>query len=90
MQAVVFQRKYPAMMDRNDYSGMAALTICESLLLALNDRNILPEDDIMGVLSDAASTHETAAGTEAEIEVHLHVAALIRKIIAGGNSVRRT
>lgn len=59
-------------------------------MLALNDKNILPEADIMGVLSDAASTHENAAGTESEIEAHLQVAALIRRIIAGGNSVRRT
>ena len=89
MQVVAFKRKYAAMTNQNNYCGMAALTICESLLLALNDRNILPEHHIMGVLSDAASTHENAAGTEAEIEAHLQVAALIRKIIAGGNSVRR-
>jgi hypothetical protein len=78
------------MTDRNDYSGMAALTICESLLLALNDKNILPEHDIMGVLSDAASTHENAAGTDAEMAAHHQVAALIRRIITGGNSVRRS
>lgn len=77
------------MNDQNVYSGMAALSICESLLLALNDRNMLPEKEILGILNDAADSHEGATGTDDEIDVHLGVAALIRKIIAGGNSVRR-
>ena len=41
-------------------SGMAALSICESLLLALNDAHVLPEREIMGVLTDAAASHENA------------------------------
>jgi hypothetical protein len=78
------------MTKRNDYSGMAALTICESLLLALNDHEILPESDIMGVLSDAAATHENAVETETDGAAHEAVAILITKIISGGNSVRRS
>ena len=74
--------------DENYYSGMAALTICESLLLALNDHNILPENDILGVLRDAAATHENAVDTKGEVP--RAVAILIGKIISGGNSVRRT
>jgi hypothetical protein len=68
---------------------MAALTICEALLLALNDAQILPEQEIMGVLKDAAATHENAAGSDADPDSHRAAAALIRQIIAGGNSVRR-
>jgi hypothetical protein len=77
------------MADQTIHNGMAALTICESLLLALNDRNILPESAVLGVLGDAAVTHENSVGSEAEVEVHQAVAALIRQIIAGSNSVRR-
>lgn len=77
------------MNDRNEYSGIAALTICESLLLALNDHHVLPEADIMGVLSDAAETHETAVLAGKDPTLHSGVAKLIRAIIAGGNSVRR-
>lgn len=76
-------------MHDHTYSGMAALSICEALLLALNDAGILPEKKIMGVLNDAAATHENAVGSEADVERHQAVAALIRRIIAGGNSVRR-
>ncbi|SIS91403.1 hypothetical protein [Paracoccus saliphilus] len=72
-----------------DYSGVAALSICEALMLAMNDNRLLPEHEIIGVLSDAASTHENATGSDAEMEMHRAVADMINQIIAGGNSVRR-
>ncbi len=77
------------MPDQTDFSGMAALAICESLLLAMNDHKLLPEHEIMGILLDAAATHENAVSAGTEKEVHLAVARLINRIIAGGNSVRR-
>lgn len=43
----------------------------------------------MGVLRDAAATHENAVGAELEMERHRAVAHLINAIIAGANSVRR-
>ena len=82
------------MSDQVDYSGMAALAICEALLLAMNDHKLLPENEIMGVLQDAAAAHENAVLPESgmashKIDMHQAVAALINKIIEGGNSVRR-
>ena len=72
----------------NDIAGTAALAICESLLLALNDHKVLPEKEIVGVLQDAAAAHENAPAGEREA-LHAAVAALINGILAGGNSVRR-
>lgn len=72
----------------NDIAGTAALSICESLLLALNDRKILPESEILGILTDAAAAHDVAPDAD-RAEMHAAVAALINGIIAGGNSVRR-
>lgn len=72
-----------------DVAGTAALAICESLLLALNDRNILPEPEILGVLRDAAAAHTNDPGTDGHAALHLAVADLINGILAGGNSVRR-
>lgn len=72
-----------------DAAGLAALAICESLLLALNDRNILPEREIVGVLKDAAAAHENVPPGDVGAPTHAAVAALINKIIDGGNSVRR-
>lgn len=72
-----------------DISGTAALAICEALLLALNDHNILPEREILGILKDAAAAHQNGAEHEDERELHTAVAALINRILDGGNSVRR-
>lgn len=77
------------MSDQTDCSGLAALSICEALLLAMNDHKILPEREIVGVLRDAAATHENAVGSDAELTTHRAVADLINLIIAGGDSVRR-
>ena len=70
-----------------DVAGQAALAICESLLLALNDRKILPEREIIGILQDAAAAHESVS--DGDPEMHRAVARLIEKIITSGNSVRR-
>ena len=77
------------MSTANEHAGQAALSSCEALLLAMNDRGLLPEHEIVGVLRDAAATHENAVGAELEMEMHRRVADLINSIIAGGNSVRR-
>jgi hypothetical protein len=77
------------MLNSSDIDGTAALAICESLLLALNDRKILPELEIMAVLVDAAAAHTNAPKGDGKEDLHTSVAALIQKIIDGGNSVRR-
>lgn len=73
------------MSTASEHAGRAALSICEALLLALKDRGVLPEHDIVGLLRDAAATHENAVGTELEMENHRAVAGLINAIMAGGN-----
>lgn len=78
----------PIMSHPNDIAGTAALAICESLLLALNDHKILPEKEIVGVLKDAAAAHEYVPAGEQDA-LNTAVAALINGILAGGNSVRR-
>lgn len=77
------------MADVSDVAGTAALAICESLLLALNDRNILPEKEIVGILRDAAAAHSNIPADDDQGELHAAVSALINGILAGGNSVRR-
>lgn len=72
----------------NDVSGTAALAICEALLLALNDRRILPEDEILGILEDAAAAHMNVPEDNPKAALHTAVADLIQGILDGGNSVR--
>jgi hypothetical protein len=77
------------MQQMPDISGTAALAICESLLLALNDAKILPEREILGILKDAAAAHENVSDDGDDSELHAAVATLINRILEGGNSVRR-
>ncbi|MCE6959891.1 hypothetical protein LAZ40_12755 [Cereibacter sphaeroides] len=72
----------------NDIAGTAALAILESLLLALNDHKVLPEQEIVGILQDAAAAHENAPPSVHDA-LNTAVAELINSILAGGNSVRR-
>ncbi len=73
----------------NTACGLAALSICESMLLAMGDLKLLGESDAIGVISDAASAHRGAGSTADEKAMHLAVAAILDRIIAGGNSIRR-
>ncbi len=70
------------MPDQTDHAGMAALSICEALLLAMNDHKLLPEREIAGALRDAAAAHENAVGDAAEMAMHQSVASLINRIMA--------
>lgn len=78
-----------SMSEDSTYAGMAALSICESLLLALNDAQLLPERHIIGILEDAVTAHENVDESDSDIDTHKKVAEMINGIITGGNSVRR-
>ena len=79
------------MHDDPNVAGLAALAICESLILSLNDKNLIDDDEALAILRDAATTHHDAAalGTDGTGHKHASAAILIERIIAGGNSVRR-
>jgi len=76
--------------DNQDTSvvGAAALSICESLLIALNDLKIINDKDTRAVLTDAAETHRIAVPGSLNPEEHRAVADLIDRIVDGKNSVR--
>ena len=77
------------MPSTSDIAGLAALAICESLLLSLYDRKILPSHEIMGILADAASAHTNAPAGPTHAVTHKAVAAMIQKIIDSDSTVRR-
>ncbi len=73
----------PKSTDKNsDAAGHAALSICESLLLALVELKVLRESDLRGILEDAAATHRGATGTAKDAAVHRAAAKLIEKLRA--------
>jgi hypothetical protein len=72
----------------SDAAGLAALSICESMLLSLTDLAIIENKEAVSILQDAAAAHSGAvAGTE-NPEAHQAAVDVIDRIIKGKNSVR--
>ena len=72
----------------NHAEGIAALGICESLLLALTELKILSEKDARDLLTDVATTHNEAATASRTPEKHQAVVEIVQRILAGKNGVR--
>jgi hypothetical protein len=72
----------------NDADGMAALGICESLLIALTELKILSEQDARDLLTDVATTHTNAARAAQAPERHRAVVKIVRGILDGKDGVR--
>ena len=72
----------------NDAEGIAALGICESLLVALTDLKIISEQDARDLLTDVATTHDEAATFSQTPDGNHAVAEIVRRILAGKNGVR--
>jgi hypothetical protein len=79
------------MSGRPGAHGLAALSICEALLLSLTDNKIIDEAEAKAILTDAATAHREAAPlADRAAGEHREAAALIEAIRDAGNSVRRT
>ena len=75
-------------MLQTEVAGLAAMSICESLLLCLSERNILNEKDVIGILEDAVAGHRDGQAEGSNSMLHKAAADLITGIIEGGNTVR--
>ena len=73
----------------DDAAGMAALGICESLLLALTDLDIMSEVAVRDVLTDVATAHHEAATASQTPKRHQAVIEIVQRILAGKNGLRR-
>ena len=71
-------------------SGVAALSICESLLLALGDLKIMGEAEAIGVINDAATSHREAGANSQDVALNQAVVEILERIVSGGNSIRRS
>ncbi len=68
--------------------GAAALSLCQSLLLALQDRKILENAEVNGLLEDVVSAHRNAAADGEEPEFNNAVADAVSSIIRTEDPVR--
>ncbi len=71
------------MSDRELIAGVAALSICESILLCLVDNSVITTAEAQGILEDAASVHINAAMLNHTPNMHQQVAELITSLTAG-------
>ena len=69
--------------------GLAALGICESLLIALTDLQIISEQDARDVLTDVATAHNEAVTVSQTPEKHQAVIEIVERILAGKNGMRQ-
>jgi hypothetical protein len=76
-------------LNRPDAAGLAALGICESLLLAMADLKLITAKDSHNILTDVITTNSEAAALSAAPESHLAVVEIIGKILAGRNGTPR-
>jgi hypothetical protein len=72
-------------------AGVAALSVCESLLLSLTDNEIIDAAEAKAILLDAAAAHRGAVPlADGDAGVHEEAAVLLEAIVRNGNAVRRT
>jgi hypothetical protein len=76
------------MTTSSNAAGLAALSICESLLLSLTDLKIIESAEAISILQDAAAAHRGASAEAKEPQPHHDAADVIERIIKGKNSVR--
>ena len=72
----------------NEAQGIAALGICESLLIALTELKVISEQDVRDLLTDVATAHNEAAEASQVPEGHRAVAAIVQRILAGKDGMR--
>ena len=73
-------------MAMSDPAGLAALAICESMLLALTEAGIIDNNEARGIIEDAAVAHRNAVGED--VASHLEAAAIIERMLAGRDPMR--
>lgn len=85
--SILWVPSMPDLPENQAAFGLAALSICESLLVALHDLQIIDKGEIVGILKDASAAHHNAVGAK-DPKAHAAAAAVIDRIIAGKNSVQ--
>ena len=74
-------------MDRESgAAGLAALAICEAILLSLTRNRVIDAAEARAILADAVAAHRGATPPTA---AHEEAAAIIEAMLAGGASARR-
>jgi hypothetical protein len=68
-------------------AGLAALSICESLLLSLTESGVLDQAEARAILADAATALRNAMPTSSDPALHQAAAEVIELIALSRNSI---
>ncbi len=77
-------------MGAQDAAGMAALSICESLLIALVEKGVLGVEEARGVLEDAAAAHCAVGRSDPLEPQHARAAQAIERLITQMGAIRQS
>jgi hypothetical protein len=87
--AATRSRKDERMGRESGAAGLAALAICEAILRSLTRNRVIDAAEARAILADAAAAHRAAAPlADGAAGDHEEAAALIERVLQGGNSVR--
>lgn len=72
-------------MQFDETDGSAALGICEALLLALIDQEVITKQAALDLLADVATTHANGAALASDLtaEKHKAVVATVQRMLLG-------
>ena len=68
--------------------GAVALSVCESLLLALQERGLLSKEEVDGLLEDVENAHRNVSVDDDGRAFHDTIVEVVGEIRNGGNSIR--
>lgn len=68
--------------------SLAAVSICESLIIALKERELLEADEIDEVIRSAIESHMRAEPSVLSAENHADAAQVMERILTGANAIR--
>jgi hypothetical protein len=74
-------------LQNTSLEGIAALSICESLLIALGDLKVISVQDTRDILTDAATAHRNVDTNADRMKQHEAIALIIDRIRTSSNSV---
>jgi hypothetical protein len=69
------------MAAQDEAAGLAALSICESLMIALVEKGVLSLDEARGVLEDAAAAHQNIDIVDGVAAPHQSASLIIERLI---------
>ncbi len=75
-------------MPRDEASGLAAVALCESLLLSLAENDVLSLEEVRNVLGDAEDALRQAASEANNGDDEVSAADILKRVSQGRNALK--